>query len=206
MKQEWKKHEKEIYLPKTKPEIIDVPAFNFFTISGKGDPNQESFGEAVGALYSLAYGIKMLPKKGITPEGYIEYTVYPLEGVWDLDESAKGVLDKSQFLYTIMIRQPAFVTAELAEQVLAATKEKKPNPWLEKTQFETIQDGLCVQMMHVGPYDDEPRSFEIMEAFCAENKLARTSKTHREIYISDPGRTTPEKLKTVLRIFVTEEN
>lgn len=204
MKHEWKKHEKEIYLPKAKPEIVRVPAFKFYTLTGEGNPNSEAFAEAIGVLYSLAYAVKMLPKKGSTPEGYFEYTVYPLEGIWDLAEEArnKEELDKDKLIYKIMIRQPDFVTDSLAEQVLEATKLKKPHPLLDSVAFETIEDGLCVQMMHVGPYDEEPRTFEIMEAFCAENNLTRTSKIHREIYISDVRKTAPEKLKTVLRIFV----
>jgi len=203
MKLDWRKNEKKLYLPKAKPEIIDVPAFKFFTLSGSGDPNDKGFSEAVGVLYSLSYGIKMLPKKGITPEGYFEYSVYPLEGIWDLAPGAGGLLNKEDFIYKIMIRQPDFVTAELAQQVIEMTKAKKPHPLLEDARFEILEDGLCVQMMHIGPYDDEPRSFELMEAFCADNKLIRSSKTHKEIYISDPGRTAPEKLKTVLRIFVS---
>lgn len=204
MKHEWKKHEKEIYLPKAKPEIVRVPAFKFYTLTGEGNPNSEAFAEAIGVLYSLAYAVKMLPKKGSTPEGYFEYTVYPLEGIWDLAEEArnKEELDKDKLIYKIMIRQPDFVTDSLAVQVLEATKLKKPHPLLDSVAFEIIEDGLCVQMMHIGPYDEEPRTFEIMEAFCAENNLTRTSKIHREIYISDVRKTAPEKLKTVLRIFV----
>jgi len=204
VKHEWKKHEKEIYLPKARPEIINVPPFKFFTLAGEGNPNSEAFAEAVGVLYSLAYAVKMLPKKGAAPEGYKEYTVYPLEGIWDLAEEARGKekLDKDKLVYKIMIRQPDFVTDSLAQEVLEATKLKKPHPLHKRVFFETIEDGLCVQMMHTGPFDDEPKSFEIMEAFCAENNLTRTSMTHREIYISDVRKTAPEKLKTVLRIFV----
>ncbi len=191
-------------MPKAEPEIVNVPAFKFYTLAGEGDPNSEAFAEAIGVLYSLAYAVKMLPKKGITPEGYIEYTVYPLEGIWDLAEEArnKEELDKDKLVYKIMIRQPDFVTDSLAGQILEATKLKKPHPLLDSVAFEIIEDGLCVQMMHMGPFDDEPGSFEIMEAFCADNNLTRSSMIHREIYISDVRKTAPEKLKTVLRIFV----
>lgn len=150
MKLDWKKNEKELYLPKAKPEIIDVPAFKFFTLSGSGNPNDDSFSEAVGVLYSLSYGVKMLPKKGITPEGYFEYSVYPLEGIWDLAPGAGGLLNKEDFIYKIMIRQPDFVTAELAQKVIEVTKAKKPHPLLEEVRFEILGDGLCVQMMHIG--------------------------------------------------------
>jgi hypothetical protein len=201
MKYEWKKNDKVLYVPKNQPEVITIPPMKFFMLNGKGNPNNESFSEAVGVLYSLSYGIKMMPKKGTTPEGYFEYTVFPLEGVWDLAEEARGleVLDKDSLIYTIMIRQPDFVTDELAQSVIENTKLKKPHPLLENVQFGSIEDGLCVQMLHIGPYDTETESFNKMEAFCKENNLRRVSKIHREIYITDFRKTAPEKLKTVLR-------
>lgn len=204
MKHEWKRMEKEIYGPKNKPEIIKVPKFKFFTISGEGNPNSEEFSEAIGVLYSLSYCIKMMPKKGKTPQGYFDYVVYPLEGIWDLNDEAKakGVIDKDSLVYKIMIRQPDFVTTELAEEALKIVKKSKPHILLEKAAFEIIEDGQCVQMLHVGPYDSEPESFAKMEEFCAENKLVRDGKTHREIYISDARKTEPEKLNTVLRFKV----
>ena len=206
MKYEWKKNDKALYLPKNQPEVITVPPMKFFMLEGKGNPNNESFSEAVGVLYSLSYGIKMMPKKGITPEGYFEYTVFPLEGVWDLAEEARGLdtLDKDSLIYTIMIRQPEFVTDELAQTVIENTKRSKPNPLLENVRFGSIEDGLCIQMLHIGPYDNEPESFNKMEDFCKENHLRRLSKIHREVYISDLRKTAPEKLKTVLR-FKTEK-
>ena len=204
MKYEWKKNDKALYLPKNQPEVIKVPAMKFFMLKGKGNPNHESFAEAIGVLYSLSYGIKMMPKKGVTPEGYFEYTVFPLEGVWDLAEEARGLatLDKDSLIYTIMIRQPEFVTDELAQEVLESTKLKKPHPLLDSVQFGSIDEGLCVQMLHIGPYDTETESFNKMEEFSADNQLRRLSKIHREIYISDFRKTEPEKLKTVLRFKV----
>jgi hypothetical protein len=201
LKYEWKKNDKVLYMPKNQPEVITIPPMKFFMLNGKGNPNNDSFSEAVGVLYSLSYGIKMMPKKGTTPEGYFEYTVFPLEGVWDLAEEARGleVLDKDSLIYTIMIRQPDFVTDELAQSVIENTKLKKPHPLLENVQFGSIEDGLCVQMLHIGPYDTETESFNKMEAFCKENNLRRVSKIHREIYITDFRKTAPEKLKTVLR-------
>jgi hypothetical protein len=204
MKHEWKRLEKEIYMPKNKPEIIKVPKFKFFTLEGEGNPNSEEFSEAIGVLYSLSYCIKMMPKKGKTPQGYFDYTVYPLEGIWDLKEEAKakGIMDKDSLVYKIMIRQPDFVTTELAEEALKIVKKSKPHRLLDKAAFEIIEDGQCVQMLHVGSYDTEPESFAKMEEFCVENKLVRESKTHREIYLSDARRTEPEKLNTVLRFKV----
>ncbi|WP_317310612.1 GyrI-like domain-containing protein [Clostridium thermobutyricum] len=112
MKHEWRKHEKDIYVPKKKPEIIDVQNFKYITITGKGNPNEDEFAKKVEVLYSLAYAIKMMPKKGYIPDGYFEYTVYPLEGLWDLTHEGKKLkeLNKDCLVYKIMIRQPDFVT------------------------------------------------------------------------------------------------
>ncbi|MEJ8553459.1 GyrI-like domain-containing protein [Tepidibacter sp. Z1-5] len=207
MKYEWRKQGKELYLPKNKPEVITVPNFKFFMIDGKGDPNSEDFSEAIGVLYSLSYALKMLPKKGIIPDGYFDYTVFPLEGIWDLEEKARTLdtLDKSKLIYTIMIRQPDFVTDDLAQEVIEIVKKKKPHPLLDKVRFNSLEDGLCLQMLHLGSYNDEPESFSIMENYCTQNNLKRSSKIHREIYISDARKTQPDKLKTVLR-FKVEHN
>lgn len=206
MKYEWRKKEKEIYLPPKKPVIVNIPSFSFFTINGSGDPNSSFFGECIEALYSASYTIRMSYKKGLQPENFYEYTVYPLEGVWDISEKAKesfnGTLDKNELVYNLMIRQPQFVTREFAEQAKEWAKTKKANPLIEKLKFNQLSDGKCVQMLHIGSYDNEPESFEIMEKFCSENGLKRTSKQHKEIYLSDPRKVVPEKLKTVLRFGV----
>lgn len=204
MKYEWRKDAKGLYLPKAQPEMITVPPQKYFTLRGQGNPNNDQFAEEVGVLYALSYAIKMMPKNNITPEGYFEYTVFPLEGIWDLAEEARGLdsLDKDKLIYTIMIRQPDFVTDDIARMAIDKTKQKKPHRLYDKVRFESIEDGLCVQMMHIGPYDSEPESFAKMEAYCRENNLKRKSLTHREIYISDARRTPPEKQKTVLRFKV----
>ncbi len=201
MKFEWKKHAKELYIPKEKVELLSVPEFKFFMIKGKGNPNHEQFSEAVGVLYSLSYAVKMLPKSGFTPDGYFDYTVFPLEGVWDLSEKGKlkDTFDKDELLYTIMIRQPDFITKEIAMKAIEIVKKKKPHPLLEDVIFDTMIDGPCVQMLHIGSYDDEIKSFNIMKEYCTENNLERISKVHREIYISDARKTEKDKLKTVLR-------
>ena len=201
MKYEWKKQGKGLYMPKNRPELVDVPPMKFFMLDGRGDPNGEEFAEAIGVLYSLAYAVKMLPKKGITPEGYFEYTVFPLEGVWDLAPEAREQekLDKNSLIYTIMIRQPDFVTDAVAQAALESTARKTNHPLLSEGRFGSIEEGLCVQMLHQGPYDSEPESFARMEAYCKGNNLRRVCMTHREIYISDARRTAPEKLLTVLR-------
>lgn len=203
---EWRKELKELYLPGKKPTIIDVPEMKFFAIDGRGNPNDEPFKEHIEILYGLSYAIRMMPKKGMTPEGYFEYTVFPLEGHWDLDEEGRkrDYLDKDHLVYKLMIRQPDFVTEELFQYAVDTVKKKKPNLNVEQVKFETIREGLCVQAMHIGSYDDEPKTFERMEQFCLENNLKRAEKTHKEIYISDMRRTAPEKLKTVLRFKVTK--
>ncbi len=206
MKHEWRKNEKKFYLPKTKPEIITIPKFKFYTIEGKGNPNDNFFTEYIGVLYSLSYGIKMSPKKGIAPQGYYDYTVYPLEGVWSLNEQAiqsfDGTINKSDFVFKLMIRQPDFVERNFALQILEDIKKKKPHDLLEQVKYEEIIEGDCVQMLHVGSYDDEPESFKMMENFAEEENYSRISKIHKEIYLSDARKVSPEKLKTVLRFSV----
>lgn len=201
MKFEWKKQERNLYLPKKKPELVTVPKQKFFMISGKGNPNSEEFSEKIGILYSLAYAIRMMPRKGYTPEGYFEYTVYPLEGVWDLTEEGRqaNTLNKDELLYTIMIRQPDFVTEEVVNKAFEIVRKKGNNPLLDEVTFETMEDGLVVQMMHVGSYDEEPQSFQQMKNFIKENNLEIVTLKHREIYVSDSRRTEKSKLKTVLR-------
>ena len=203
MVHEWKKAEKKFYLPGTKPELIKIPAFSFFSVEGTGDPNDKSFAEYIGVLYSLSYAIKMSPKKGLVPEGYFEYSVYPLEGVWDISDEAKKnpslKLDKSTLIFRLMIRQPDFVNHDFAAEIIELTKKKKAHHLLENVIFNSFEEGSCVQMMHLGSYDDEPVSFRKMDDFCNEKNLIRESKIHREIYLSDARRVSKEKLKTVLR-------
>jgi hypothetical protein len=145
----------------------------------------------------------MSPKKGFAPKGYFDYVVYPLEGIWDISEEAKlypiAMFDKNTLVFNLMIRQPEFVTSDFAQEIIEKTKRQKPHKLLEKVKFVPIEEKDCVQMMHIGSYDDEPASFLKMEEFCHENNLTRESKRHREIYLSDARRVSPEKLKTVLR-------
>ena len=203
-KHEWRKKEKALYLPKNKPEVIDIPEFKFITIEGEGNPNDSVFTNYIGALYSLAYTIKMMPKKmDRQPKGYFDFTVYPLEGVWDINDKAKanfkGRINKDDLVYKLMIRQPDFVSENFYSEMLEVAKEKKKNPLLEQINFERLSEGRCVQMLHLGPFEDEPASFEIMEDFAKSEGVVRLSKIHREIYLSDYRKVAPEKLKTVLR-------
>jgi hypothetical protein len=206
MKTDWKKNEKAIYLPKTEPVLIKIPPFKFFTIRGRGNPNDEFFGEYISALYSLSYCVKMSPKNDFAPSNYSEYTVYPLEGIWDISDEAKKLksekLDKNSLVFNLMIRQPDFVTDEFADEVISRTKKKKPHLLLSEVKFETLTDGDSVQIMHIGSYDSEPESFRKMENYCKESGLIRKSMIHREIYLSDARKVSPEKLRTVLRFQV----
>ena len=201
MKHEWRKHEKELYMPKAKPELVTVPKQKFLMIDGQGNPNSEEFAERVGVLYSLSYAIRMMPKQGYTPEGYFEYTVYPLEGIWDLTEKGRKLdtLDKEELVYTIMIRQPDFVDEGVVERAFESVRKKKPHKYLDDVRFETLEEGLSVQMLHIGPYDSEPETFRIMDEFTRANNLERACLTHKEIYLSDVRRVESAKLKTVLR-------
>ena len=204
MKYEWRKNDKELYIPKTEPSVINVGKYPYFTLGGKGNPNDGPFGEAVGVLYSLSYAVKMMPKRGITPEGFLDYSVFPLEGIWDLADKtrADAPLDKNNLEYTIMIRQPDFLSEDLAAETLEHTAKKKPHPLLKDVRFECLSDGLCVQMLHLGSFDTEPASFAVMHAFCDEHGYRRTQLSHKEIYLTDARKTEPEKLKTTLRFCV----
>jgi hypothetical protein len=203
MKHDWKKDDKQFYLPKDKPEMIVLPPFNFYSIEGRGNPNDAFFAEYIGVLYSLSYAVKMSPKQGFAPKEYFEYTVFPLEGVWDIDEDAKknfnGTIDKNSLVFKLMIRQPDFITADFAKEALYRTGKKKPHDLLNTVKFETIEEGPCVQMLHMGSYDSEPESFKKMQEFASAHNLNRISHRHREIYLSDARKVAPEKLRTVLR-------
>ncbi|WP_438433327.1 GyrI-like domain-containing protein [Gorillibacterium sp. sgz500922] len=201
MKNEWRKLEKSFYLPGEQPELLEIPAWRFWAIDGTGNPNAPDFAERIGVLYSLSYAVRMMPKSGYRPEGYGDYTVYPLEGLYSLptDTPPGAKLDKDRLIYTLMIRQPDFITEEVAERALSLVRQKKPHPLLPEVRLETVEDGLSVQLLHIGPFDDEPRSFERMHRFIDERGLSLRSLEHREIYLNDFRKTEPSRLKTVLR-------
>ena len=204
MKHEWRKDEKSLYLPKDSPQPVTVPMYPYIAIHGEGDPNQADFQRRVELLFSVAYGVKMAPRKGIQIDGYFEYTVYPLEGIWDYSDHAKkkGLVGKEHLVYTLMIRQPAFVTQKLFERVVTLKKYDDTDPLWNQLEFITHEDGECVQVLHVGPFDDEPESFAKIETYLQEHGLQRTDRRHREIYLSDFRNVAPEQLQTVLRVFV----
>lgn len=203
MKYEWRKQEKQFYLPKDKPMLIDIPKANYLCIQGKGNPNKEDFSNRVAVLYKLSYTIKMLPKKGFIPKDYYDYTVYPLEGLWDLSDKGKQSqqFNKDELLYTIMIKQPDFVNKEVLAKALDLINITS-NALFKDVYLKEIEDGLSVQMLHTGSYDDESISFQHMNTFIKENHLQRKTQVHREIYLSDTRKVKQEKLKTVLRYMV----
>ena len=201
---DFKKEYKEFYMPKSRPEIVTVPKMNYIAVRGEGDPNEAdgAYKKAVGVLYSVAYTIKMSYKGSHKIDGFFEYVVPPLEGFWrqgnnsDIDYS-----DKGKFSWISVIRLPDFVTEEdFKWAVEEASRKKKLD--CSAAEFLTVEEGLCVQIMHIGAYDDEPRSVALMDDFIKENGYKNDltdARLHHEIYISDPNKTVPEKRKTVIR-------
>ena len=201
---DFKKEYKEFYMPKCKPEIVTVPKANYIAVRGEGDPNEDggAYQAAIGVLYSVAYTLKMSYKTDHKIDGFFEYVVPPLEGFWWQDGIA-GVdySKKSAFHWISVIRLPDFVTeADLAWAVDTASKKKHMD--CSSAEFLTIDEGLCVQILHVGSYDDEPATVAAMDAFLVGNGYINDlsdTRLHHEIYLSDARKTAPEKLKTVIR-------
>lgn len=193
-----KKELKHLYLPSAKEVVLlDVPRMNFIMIDGQGDPNtSQTFKEAVNALYGLAYSVKFaLKKQGIEPD----YTVMPLEGLWwTAGGNMLDITNKDDWEWTLMIMQPDHITAEMIGQAKAELKAKKDPPALGKVRFEAFHEGLSAQIMHIGPYVEEKPTIEKLHRF-AEEQGYRPRGKHHELYIGDPNRNRPERLKTVLR-------
>ena len=201
---DFKKEYKEYYMPKNRPELVTVPKMNFVAVRGQGDPNEEggAYQAALNVLYGVAYTLKMSYKTDHRIEGFFEYVVPPLEGFW-WQEGVDGIdySDKSTFCWISVIRLPDFVTkADFDWAVETAEKKKKLD--CSGAEFLTVDEGLCVQIMHMGPYDDEPATVAQMDRFLAENgyenDLSET-RLHHEIYLSDARKVPPEKWKTVIR-------
>ncbi|WP_321021583.1 GyrI-like domain-containing protein [Enterocloster bolteae] len=191
-------------MPKHKPEIITVPPVNYIAVRGKGNPNEEggAYQKALGILYAVAYTLKMSYKTDYKIEGFFEYVVPPLEGFWWQD-NVEGVdySDKSSFQWISAIRLPDFVTKKDLDWA-KETAEKKKKLECSSAEFLTIEEGLCVQMMHLGAFDDEPASVAVMDKFIQENGYVNdmnSKRLHHEIYMTDARKTAPEKWKTVIR-------
>lgn len=201
---DFKKEYKEIYMPKSKPEIVNVPKANYIAVRGKGDPNEEggAYRQAISVLYAVAYTLKMSYKTDHKIEGFYEYVVPPLEGFWWQD-NAEGVdySDKSSFNWISVIRLPDFVTQADFEWAVQTAAEKKKLD-CSSAEYITIDEGLCVQIMHTGSFDDEPKTVALMDKYLQENGYVNDineKRHHHEIYMSDPRKTAREKWKTVIR-------
>lgn len=207
-KLDYKKEYKDLYMPKAKPSVIQVPEMIFAMVDGKGNPNEEGgdYQKALELLYGISFTIKMSKMKHNEPEGYFDYVVPPLEGLWCLEKEKINdffITDKSAFRWTSMIRQPEFVTEQVFQWAVNQLKNKKPELDTSKIRYEKMKEGLCVQMMHIGPYDNEPKTIQAIEDFIQENGYANdisNQRRHHEIYLGDPRKTKPENLKTVIRI------
>ena len=201
---DFKKEYKEFYMPKNKPSIVSVPSMNYIAVRGRGDPNQEEgeYKQAIGLLYGIAFTIKMSKKGDRQIEGYFDYVVPPLEGFWWQDGiSGVDYAHKSDFHWISVIRLPDFVSrADFDWAVQEATKKKKMD--FSKVEYFTYDEGLCVQCMHIGSYDDEPATVETMHAYMEKQGYVldiSDKRLHHEIYLSDARKVAPEKRKTVIR-------
>ncbi len=210
---DYKKEYKDLYQPKTKPSIIEIPEMTFIAIDGKGDPNtSDEYKDALEILYGLSFTIKMSKMSGTQPEGYFEYVVPPLEGLWYVDDAkfdGTNITDKNRFCWISMIRQPEFVTEKVFENAKNALAKKKRELDLSKARLIKMTEGLCVQIMHKGTYDSEPESIAKIREFA--EKIGYTedisdTRFHHEIYLSDPRRCAPENLKTVIRHPIRRNN
>ena len=202
---DFKKAYKDLYLPKETPELITVPVMRYIAVDGAGDPNEPegAYSKALALLYALCYTIKMSKMGTFAVDGYYDYVVPPLEGFWQMDDGAPGVdyTRKSGFTWTSLIRQLEFVTPGVFAWACDEVRRKKgldPTP----ARLIDIDEGLCVQCLHVGPFDDEPATVAKMERYMAENGLVpdfSNARRHHEIYLGDPRKCAPDKQRSVLR-------
>jgi len=204
---DFKKDSKDLYQPQSTPSVIDVPEMTFIAIDGEGDPNtSEEYNAAIEALYGLSYAIKMSNKS------VLEYVVLPLEGFWSVAGAFKSgevtTDNKDNFVWTALIRQPDFVTTEVFEAAKTSLAKKKPGLDISKARLEKFAEGFCVQVMHLGSYDNEPATISAMEQYATQSGYVidmNDVRRHHEIYLSDPRKVAPEKLKTVIRHPIRKE-
>ena len=201
---DFKKEYKEFYMPPRKPGIITVPSMNYIAVRGQGDPNAEDseYKASIGLLYGIAFTIKMSKMGSHQIDGYFDFVVPPLEGFWQQD-GVDGIdfAHKENFRFISVIRLPDFVTKETFDWAVREASLKKKTDF-SAVEFLTVDEGLCVQCMHIGPYDDEPVTVEMMHRYAEENGYVpdfSSGRLHHEIYLSDPRKAAPEKLKTVIR-------
>ena len=197
-----RKQYKHLYLPSAKKvEVVDVPSFQFALIDGEIEPGQSpgtspAFEQAMAALYGITYTLKFMSKLRV--ENPIDYTVMTLEGLWWVEDGVFDITNPANWRYTVMIMQPDHITQEMYQEALAQLRKKKPGPALDLLRFERFHEGLCIQTMHLGPYAEEMQTIAKMDLFAQENGYILHGK-HHEIYMGDPRRGDPAKLKTVLR-------
>lgn len=201
---DYKKEYKEFYMPPKKPGIVELPAMNYIAVRGSGDPNEEGgeYKQAIGLLYGIAFTIKMSYKGSHRIEGYFPYVVPPLEGLWWQENTREiDYTRKESFQWISMIRLPEFVTREEFDWAVAEASLKKKTDY-SKVEYFAYEEGLCVQCMHIGPYDHEPETIKLMDMYAKENGYETdfaSGRYHHEIYLSDPRRAAAEKLRTVVR-------
>ena len=203
---DFRKEYKDLYMPKDQPVLIDVPSMIFIYVDGQGSPDSAAYSNSIQALYSLTYSIKMSKMSGNQPEGYFEYVVPPLEGLWYMDDGF-DINKRDEWKWRSMIRQPEFVTKEAFDRAMEECRRKKPEIDLSNVGYTEWTEGLCVQIMHTGPFSEEPKSIAKIDLYLKNNNLEadlKNDRKHHEIYLSDPRKTAPEKLKTVLRIPVIQ--
>ena len=204
---DFKKEYKEFYMPKNRPEIVTVPKANYIAVRGKGNPNEidGAYQQAISILYAVAYTLKMSYKTEHKIEGFFEYVVPPLEGFWWTEEGGHDLLSvpRSTWRWTSALRAPEYATPQVLHWALEECARKKPGVDLSGVRLETVTEGLCVQCLHVGPYDAETAAMERMMAFAGEQGLRPSddpARRHHEIYLGDPRRVPPEKWRTILRL------
>ncbi len=196
---DFKKELKEFYsASKSKVAIVEVPAMKYIMVDGVGDPNTSAdFQAAIEALYGTAYTLKFAMKES-QPEGYFEFVVPPLEGLWWMDPGPFDPEAKDKWQWTVMIMQPDFVTSDMIEGAIETLRKKKPSDMLDKLRYETLEEGVCGQMLHIGPYSQQGSTIEKIQDHIEAEGYSFSGK-HHEVYLSDPRRTAPEKLKTIIR-------
>ena len=201
---DFKKEYRELYMPKSKPQLVEVPPMNYIAVRGTGDPNEDggAYQQAISVLYAVAYTLKMSYKTEHKIEGFFEYVVPPLEGFWWQD-NVDGIdyADKAAFNWISVIRLPEFITKKDFEWAVETASEKKKLD-CSSAEFLTVDEGLCVQIMHIGAFDDEPQTVALMDEYIAQNGYENDiteSRLHHEIYLSDARKVAPEKWKTVIR-------
>ena len=201
---DYKKEYKEFYMPRNKPELVEVPTMNYIAVRGEGNPNAEDgdYHKALNILYGIAFTLKMSARAGHKIDGFFDYVVPPLEGFWWMD-GIDGIdyTQKSLFKWISVIRLPDFITKDDFDWAVFTAEQKKKTD-LSAAEFYTVNEGLCVQIMHIGPYDDEPATVRQMDEYIAANGCVNdfsNDRLHHEIYLSDARKVAPERLRTVIR-------